>query len=169
MNVDQFITSMANNANTIRLLTTGVADEQARWRPDSASWSILEVVNHLTDEEREDFRVRLDIILHQPEQRWSAIDPEGWVTDRQYNRRDLAHSLADFTQARDESLRWLKSLSSPNWQAAYEASFGRITAGDMFASWVTHDLHHMRQLIELQRAYTEHQIQPFRMDYAGPW
>ena len=46
---------------------------------------------------------------------------------------------------------------------------GRITAGDMFASWLAHDLHHLRQLVELQRAYTEHQVQPYRMDYAGPW
>jgi len=47
---------MANQAETIRALIQDDSDEQASWRPDSDSWSVLEVINHLYDEEREDFR-----------------------------------------------------------------------------------------------------------------
>jgi hypothetical protein len=33
----------------------GVTEAQARWKPAPEEWSILEVINYLCDEEREDF------------------------------------------------------------------------------------------------------------------
>jgi hypothetical protein len=49
------------------------------------------------------------------------------------------------------------------------APFGQISAGDMFASWVAHDLLHIRQLVELHWAYTTRQLQPYNVEYAGGW
>jgi len=169
MEIDYFVSQMARNAERIRALVEGVSDHQARWNPDPASWSILEVINHLYDEEREDFRVRLDFVLHRPGQPWPSIDPEGWVMERRYNERDVGESLNDFLSMREESLAWLRSLTSPDWGAAYDAPFGRITAGELFASWVAHDLFHMRQLVELHWAYTTHQLEPYQVEYAGSW
>jgi hypothetical protein len=169
MNLERCAAQMARQAEVIHSLTRGVSDEQARWRPVPESWSILEVVNHLYDEEREDFRVRLDGLLHRPDEPWPGIDPEGWVTERQYNRRNLAQSVGNFLRAREESLAWLRSLTSPDWQAGVESPFGRITAGDMLASWMAHDLLHTRQLVELHWAITFQQVHPFRVEYAGSW
>lgn len=169
MDFDVLVSQMGDNAARIGALVRSVSDHQARWKPDPASWSILEVINHLYDEEKEDFRVRLDITLHRPDQPWPGIDPQGWVTQRRYNERDLAESLNGFLAARKESLAWLKGLSSPNWEAVYDAPFGVIRAGDIFAAWVAHDLLHMRQLVELQWAYTTAQIAPYSAEYAGDW
>jgi hypothetical protein len=169
MDLDYLISQMADSAQRIRVLAEGVSDEQARWRPDPDSWSILEVVNHLLDEEREDFRVMLDLALHRPDKPRPRIAPGAWVTERGYNQRDLGESLQGFLAARQESLAWLKELSSPDWEAVYEAPFGPIRAGDIFASWVAHDVLHMRQLVELHWAYTTHQLQPYKVDYAGQW
>lgn len=130
---------------------------------------MLEVVNHLHDEEREDFPVRLKAILHRSGEPWPPIDPEGWVTSRHYNERDPGQSLGKFLEARKESLAWLNGLDSPDWEAAVEVSWGRMTAGDMFSSWVAHDLLHMRQLVELQWAYAARLVSPYRTDYAGAW
>ena len=49
MELDHFISEMADNAKRIRALAEGVSSDQARWKPDPDSWSILEVVNHLLD------------------------------------------------------------------------------------------------------------------------
>ena len=84
---------MADDAQRIRALAEGISDEQARWRPDPDSWSILEVVNHLFDEEQEDFRVPLDLALHRPADPRPRINPGAWVTERGYNERDLGESL----------------------------------------------------------------------------
>jgi len=169
MNLNYFTAQMANNAEAIRTLVQGVSDEQARWKPSPDCWSILEAVNHLYDEEIEDFRTHLDIVLHHPSQPWPRIDPEGWVTERQYNQREIGESLEDFLNARRESLVWLRGLSSPDWEATYDAPFGQITAGDLFASWVAHDLLQIRQLVELHWAYTTLLVSPHKVDYAGPW
>ena len=169
MNLEKLISQMASDAQRVRVLVEGVGEEQARWRPEPDAWSILEVVNHLLDEEKLDFRVRLDITLHRPKEVWSGIDPAGWVSERRYNERDLEESLLGFLAARESSLAWLRSLETPNWDASYEASWGAIRAGDLMAAWVAHDLLHMRQMVELQWAYTMRNVEPYSVSYAGEW
>ncbi len=142
MHIHRHIARMKRNADTIQYMVRGISYEQAQWKPAPDSWSILEVINHLHDEEREDFRPRLDLILHNPNQPLQKIDPVGWVNERQYNQRGLDASLLKFMDERRESLRWLGTLQSPNWDAVYQMPWGPMTAGDMFASWITHDMLH---------------------------
>lgn len=163
------VRQLSENARRIEALVRGSIPDEARWKPAPDSWSLLEVINHLLDEEREDFRVRLDIILHHPDKKPPPIDPQGWVTSRAYNQRDLAESLLAFLDERHKSLEWLESLDNPNWEKDYTAPFGSIKAGDMFAAWVAHDQLHLRQLVEIQRAYLEMVTKPYILDYAGEW
>ena len=169
MDLDHLATHMALNAERIRALGQGISDEQSRWKPNSDSWSLLEVVNHLYDEERKDFRTRLDHVLHRPAQPWPDIDPQGWVTAHKYNERKLDASLNHFLAERRESLAWLRTLSAPDWAATYEAPWGPITAGDVMASWVAHDLLHMRQLVKLHYLFTTVELKPHNVRYAGEW
>lgn len=166
----QLCAQLADQAHAIQALTRSISAETARWKPDPDSWSILEVVNHLLDEEREDFRVKVDILLHRPTDPWPPIDPQGWVTSRHYNTRDLAESVAAFSAERRQSLAWLEALDSAEWNASGPAPWGgTIRAGDMLAAWVAHDLLHMRQLIELHYALTLQATHPFSVRYAGQW
>ena len=170
MKLDEMIGQMALQAERIRALVEGVSDEQARWKPDAASWSILEVVNHLYDEERDDFRVRLDLLLHQPEIVAPPIDPQAWVTARAYNERDLGESLANFLAERRRSLDWLRGLGAPDLAAEIIMPWGAVYhPGDMAAAWVSHDLLHLRQLVELHWAWTQRTVAPYKSDYAGEW
>lgn len=160
---------LALNRDRVAALARGIPESHARWKPNDESWSILEVISHLADEEEFDFPVRLKIILEDEEKTWPEIDPTGWVVERQYNQGELYESLKRFVNLRNEWLVWLDELEDPDWDASYQAPFGEITAGDMFASWVTHDLLHLRQLVELHRMYLEEQAKPYIMDYAGKW
>jgi hypothetical protein len=169
VNADLLLQQLKDNAERIRALVAEVSAEQARWRPGSESWTIVEVMNHLYDEEREDFRVRLDIILHDPDRPWPPIDPAGWVTAREYNQRELEPSLQNFLAERRASLSWLATLDATDWDATVTAPFGSIRAGEMFAAWVAHDSLHMRQLVELHHAWTVHLAAPYSTEYAGEW
>ena len=60
MRVHDIIERLRANVDVFDALTRGVSEEQARWKPTTDEWSILEVVNHLADEEVEDFRHRFD-------------------------------------------------------------------------------------------------------------
>ncbi len=169
MKIEYVAQQMIDNAEKIRVHVQGTPGDQARWRPDEASWSILEVMGHLSDEERLDFRVRLDFTLHRPGKPWPAINPTGWVKQHRYNQGDLQQALDGFLAAREDSVRWLTELSSPNWEATYEAPFGQIKGGDLLAAWVGHDLLHMRQLVELHWMRLLREVEPYRVEYAGQW
>jgi hypothetical protein len=169
LNLNYATAQMENHAKAIHALTQGVSDEQASWKPAADSWSILEVINHLYDEEREDFRVRLDYILHRPGKPWPPIDPQGWVTSREYNQRDLEESVSNFLAEREKSLAWLSELATADWATVCPTPWGQITAGDMFAAWIAHDILHLRQLVELHWAYTVRTVMPYSVQYAGDW
>lgn len=169
MEFNLLIEELARGGELISQLAAGLTPAEARFKPKPESWSILEVICHLYDEEREDFRQRLDFMLHRPAETWPPTDPMGWVAARKYNERDLAEMVAKFEAERQKSLAWLKSLSNPNWEAAYTAPFGVIKAGDIMGSWVAHDQLHLRQLVELRRARALRLIAPYEVRYAGEW
>ena len=75
MDVGHLFSQMVANGVRLEALLQGVSDRQARWKPDPDSWSILEVVNHLWDEEREGFRRRLELVLQRRPGSWPEIDP----------------------------------------------------------------------------------------------
>jgi hypothetical protein len=169
MDFQKCLDRLTGNAATIFSLVDGVSEEQSRWKPEPGSWSILEVINHLYDEEREDFRRHLDDLLHHPDQPWAGISPQEWVTERKYNERSLADSLTALQKERADSLDWLKGLDAPDWEKSCQTPFGPIQAGEILVSWCAHDLLHLRQLVELQWAYSELQAEPYSVAYAGPW
>jgi len=170
VNAARLIERLDADRELVRALTAGVDPEQAVWRPATGTWSILEVVNHLYDEEREDFRKRLDLTLHHPEQEWPPIDPEGWCVERRYNEKELGESLARWLGERNSSLEWLGGLAGPDWSRVHRhPRIGDLRAGDILLSWATHGLLHARQLLKLHHAWINSGGEPYSGAYAGPW
>jgi hypothetical protein len=161
---------LANSTEMIRALLAGISQDESQFKPSRGSWSILEVVCHLYDEEREDFREHLDFILHRQDQDdWHPITPQAWVKLRKYNTRSFPTMRKKFFVEREKSLVWLKKMRNSDWNITYKSKFGSMRAGDMFASWVAHDNLHIRQLVELRRANIERMTKPYRIQYAGEW
>ncbi|MCZ6599077.1 MAG: DinB family protein [Planctomycetota bacterium] len=160
-------TRLAAAAEVIRSLVEDISAEEARWKPAPKKWSILEVVSHLADEERDDFRKRLDLTLHHPGEEWPPIDPEGWVVDRRYDERDFGAALEGFLDERRRSVAWLRALEAPAWTNAYENRRFTLSAGDLLHSWLAHDLQHIRQLVRLRYERLKNDAEPFSVDYAG--
>ena len=93
MNLNFFIDRLSKNREVFAGLVGNISLEQARWKPSTDKWSMLEVVNHLYDEEREDFRQRVELTLGDPTLAWPPIDPRAWVGIRRYNERKMESSL----------------------------------------------------------------------------
>jgi hypothetical protein len=160
---------LGHGAEMIRALLLGVTQAEAQVKPSPESWSMLEVVCHLADEERDDFRQRVDFTLNRPGAIWPPIHPGAWVTERKYNERDLEQSLSDFLAERATSLVFLKGLQSASWNASTTTQFGDMKAGDLLGAWVAHDNLHMRQLVELRRCRLQKITDPYDISYAGDW
>ena len=160
---------LANSTEMIRALLAGIDEKQAQIKPSPGKWSILEVICHLYDEEREDFREHLDFILHRQNEEWHPITPFAWVKLRKYNEQNFKAMHKKFFAEREKSLAWLKTIRKANWNVTYKGRGRSIRAGDMFASWVAHDNLHVRQLVELRRLHLERTTKPYRIAYAGDW
>jgi uncharacterized damage-inducible protein DinB len=168
MNHEKIIAHLRVNVDIFTNLFQNVSDEQARWKPGRNRWSILEVINHLYDEEREDFKQRIELVLNNPEAAWPPIDPEGWVIQRSYNERDFKQSLQNFLAERDKSLLWLNQLVSPDWQATHRhPKMGPMSAELILANWLAHDLFHIRQVNDLHFACLKEVVKPVPLDYSG--
>ena len=168
MNHQQIINQLRDNREVFKNLFQNVSEDQARWKPDKDRWSILEVINHLYDEEREDFRMRLELVLSDPGRPWPPIDPEGWVVQRGYNGRNLKESLQNFLAEREASLRWLNNLNSADWQAIHHhPRMGPMSAELLLANWLAHDLFHIRQVADLNFAYLAELVNPISLNYSG--
>ena len=169
MDFNRLYAELETNAETIRALVKGISQEESQVKPSPESWSILEVVGHLYDEERNDFRPRLGVILDRSNDVFPENNPQGWVTERGYNQRNLTEVVEAFLDERKRSLEWLQGLSASDWDIVYKHQWGSITSGEMFTSWVAHDTLHMRQLVELRHDLIVRLSQPYDTGYAGDW
>ena len=164
------IEKLEQNASTFKSLFHNISDEQARWKPSPQKWSLLEVTNHLFYEEREDFRQRLKNVLEDPQKSWSPVDPENWIIEREYNKREMNVSINNLLSERRISVQWLKSLSSPDWKATHiHPVLGEISAEMLLTNWLAHDYLHIRQISFLNWSYISHIAPKIRLNYAGNW
>jgi hypothetical protein len=168
MDHQAIIGQLSVNAAVFKYLFQNLSEDQARWKPAEGRWSMLEVICHLYDEEREDFRQRLEHTLSDPDQKWPPIDPEGWVLERRYNKKDLEPSLNNFFNERKKSLQWLNQLQSPAWELTHQhPQMGPMSAQLILANWLAHDFFHIRQATDLHFAYLTKAVSPVSLEYSG--
>ncbi len=72
------IKNLANNAATFASLLNQANDEEYLFKPDANSWCMLEVISHLVDEEVEDFRTRVRMVLQSPAEPPKRRPTLGW-------------------------------------------------------------------------------------------
>lgn len=151
-------------------LLAGLPAADLRARPAPDAWSLLEILHHLADEEREDFPLRLRLTLEDPGRSWPPIDPPGWVEARAYNRQDPDAVLKIFLAARRANLDWLRRLEDPAWENAHRhPTLGPMPARRLLHAWCAHDVLHLRQMLQRRWWLRERDAGPGELAYAGSW
>ncbi|MFZ5555060.1 MAG: DinB family protein [Bacteroidota bacterium] len=169
MNTVKIINSLEKNKPVFQSLLAETENDLITWKPSPEKWCLLEIVCHLYDEEREDFRARVKHTLETPFNPLPPIDPQGWVTSRNYMEWNYEETVKKFLTEREQSVQWLKSLNEPQWKNAYQhPKFGAMSAGMFLSNWLAHDYLHVRQIIKLKFDYLKH-ISGENLKYAGEW
>ena len=169
MNTTYIISELKKNKFVFRELFQNLDNKLIVWKQTHEKWSLLEIICHLYDEEREDFRARLKSTLENPELEFNPIDPAGWVTSRKYMEQDFNSKLNDFLQERKNSIAYLQQLKEPKWDNFYQhPKFGNLSAKMFFTNWLAHDYLHIRQIVKLKFDYLQITTDE-KLNYAGDW
>lgn len=177
MNLTALNQRLAAFPGVLRAITADISPKDARWRPESGAWSIVEIVAHLGDEERLDFAARVQLTLESPNTAWPEIDPEGWARKKKYRARSLPEEVERFCRLRGETLMWVLMLKAEArlgvkqpWDNVHEhPSLGPLRAGDVFAAWCAHDWLHLRQIAKRMYELTGRDAGGYSTAYAGRW
>lgn len=142
------------------------------WKQTPDKWCLLEIVCHLIDEEKEDFRNRVKVCLESPGKTPFPINPEGWVKSKSYIKQDYEVKVSQFLEERSHSISWLKSLGDPQilqWKNGFtHVKLGFLTAEDFLRNWLAHDYLHIKQITRLKYDYLA-SISGETLHYAGVW
>lgn len=169
MQPEFIIEQLAQNRHVFAHLLMDATPSMQKWRPSPLKWNLLEVVCHLLDEEKLDFRARVKHVLEEPENQMQPIDPEGWVVKHNYDSMDYITSLEHFLLEREKSIEWLLSLKNPGWDNTYlHPKNGPMTARLFLHNWLAHDYLHIRQILGLRYGYLD-ENGGIALDYAGNW
>ncbi|MFD2565464.1 DinB family protein [Aquimarina rubra] len=169
MNHKTIIKGLSRNQQVFKQLLKGIPKEEYIWKDKPGRWCLLEIVCHLYDEEREDFRKRTKHVLETPDEQFMPIDPEGWVKDRDYIKQEYDRVLNNFLEERKASLHWLDSLVTPSWNnISVHPDFGEMTAQQFLANWLAHDHLHFKQITNLKLDYLKY-ASGEDFSYAGGW
>jgi hypothetical protein len=127
------------------------------------TWSPFDVVGHLIHGEETDWLPRVEHILTVGDAvPFAPFDREAMFAASQ--GRSLAALLERFARLRRDSLTRLAMLQLTDADLARQGrhpEFGVVTLGQHLATWVAHDLGHIRQIVRVMaRQYS---------DAVGPW
>ena len=129
--------------------------------PDS--WSPYDIVGHLIHGEETDWIGRAKIILEHGEER--PFDPFDRVAMFERSKgKTIAELLDTFARLRRENLRELQMLNlTPELleKRGTHPELGTVTLKQLLATWVVHDLGHIRQIARVMAKQYK--------DEVGPW
>lgn len=132
--------------------TANQPDADWTWRPAEGEWSLVEVVCHLRDVEREVHLPRFREILARDMPFLPGVSSNEWAAPRAYQLQDGPQAAADFCAARLETLTLLRGLDDAAWQRqGRHAFFGATSIRELAGLMRKHDEAHGAQIAALRR------------------
>lgn len=123
------------------------------WAP--ASWdgvpsealTALQQICHVRDVEIDGYQVRFRRTRDESNPFLPSLDTDGLVIERDYARQDATVVLAEFRQARLETIQWLQTLSDEAWdRPAHFEGYGSVTLRALVYFLSSHDQQHLSGL-----------------------
>jgi hypothetical protein len=169
MFVVKTIQELAKNKEVFSTLLIHTDEAFRMWRLSKEKWSLHEIVCHLLDEERNDFRARIQYILDEPDHPMPSINPPDWVVSKNYQAWNYDDTVAALIIERAASVNTLMKLSPSDWKKKYNHSkLGTISTEYLVYNWLAHDYLHIRQINLYRYTYLKEQC-GLDISYAGNW
>lgn len=149
---------------TLRALLDGLPSVWIHATEGEGSWSPYQVLGHLIHAERDDWIPRARIILAQGENRtFRPFDREAML--REGEGASLGALLDELARLRLENIATLRGWNLTPAQLSLEGvhpELGKVTLGQLLATWVTHDLGHIGQIVRVMARQQREAVGPWR-------
>ena len=145
--------TLAATPAALKAALRGVPRKLLLFTPAPGKWSILEILCHLRDMEREGYLERYTRILAENEPRLPDLNGDALAIERDYRGQKAGDVLRDWARLRRESLRLLKKSKPEQWRrAGIHETAGRLTIDDLVVRHaVGNDTAHLAQIDAVKR------------------
>jgi hypothetical protein len=151
----RYLETLAATPANLKGAVRGLPKKILVFTPAPGKWSILEILGHLRDMEREGYLERYERILAETEPRLPDLNGEALAIERDYRSAKAGEVLRDWTRLRRETLRLLRKLTDAQWsRAGVHETAGRLTMEDFLRRQaVGNDEAHLGQIEAVKRRY----------------
>ena len=155
---------LTSTPTTLRSMLLGLSADWTRSSDDPESWQPFDVVGHLINGEETDWIPRARVILAQGSDR--TFLPFDRVAQFERSKgRTLVELIDEFAGLRMENLEILRSWELVEDELDLEGThpeLGRVTLRQLLATWVVHDLNHVRQIATVMAHKYDVHVGPWR-------
>jgi hypothetical protein len=157
------IARLERTPRVLEALLGGLPPEWAAANEGGDSWSPFDVVGHFIHGEKTDWIPRARIILeHGPSKAFEPFDRFAqFEASKGKTLRDLLDTFAALRRENIVALRAMNLQPDDLARTGEHPELGEVTLGQLIATWATHDLDHLNQIVRtLARQYAGE---------VGPW
>jgi hypothetical protein len=140
------VATLADLSGSIERETAGLTDDVLRRPEMDGKWAILQVVEHLADNEMiMGYRMRMILAGETPD--IQPYDQEQWADKLHWFDRSMADSMTDLSALRARNLRLIQSLSADEMQrVGRHPERGDESVEQLVWLTAAHDLAHVAQI-----------------------
>jgi hypothetical protein len=161
-NLDDAVAILERTPASLRVLLDGLPDTWVQATEGEGTWSPYDVIGHLIHGELTDWIPRTQHIMAGQREPFESFDRTAQFSESR--GKELNELLAMFADLRRRNLATLQEMNLTQADLNREGlhpELGRVTLGQLLATWVVHDLDHVTQIARtMAKVYTED---------TGPW
>jgi uncharacterized damage-inducible protein DinB len=151
----RFFETLAATPQTLKASLKGLSKKVLLWTPAPGKWSILEILCHMRDMEREAYIERYTRILSEDEPKLPDLNGDSFAILRAYRSQKAPEVVREWVALRRQTLQLLRKTGKVQWgRAGVHETAGRLTMEDLIRRHaVGNDEAHLRQIEAIKRRF----------------
>ena len=149
--------------SVLRILLSDLSDDWVQGNEGPETFSPYDVIGHLIQGEKTDWRDRATTILEYGTAE-SFVPFDRFAQFEESKGKSLQQLLEEFEDLRKDNLNWLRSLNLTETDFVKKGThpeLGEVTLKQLLSTWVAHDLTHIAQVTRVMAKQYKEEM--------GPW
>jgi uncharacterized damage-inducible protein DinB len=156
--------NLSRTPKVLRSMLEGLSGEWLHSNEGENTWSPFDVLGHLLHGEKANWVNRIRTIIQDGEKKpFAPFDRSAFLNENKH--KSLGILLDEFGSIRLENIHLAQTLIKTKedlLRIGKHPEFGTVTLQQLLATWSTHDLNHIGQIVRVMAKYYEDEIGPWK-------